>query len=311
MSINMRINQKFLQKKIKNLKKKCFLDIPTNNAVLLIGYPRSGTTWLSNIINFDNRYRYIFEPLREEVLLSENIGNFGYIRNHESNPEKKKFMDSLIKGRFKNSHCDRLGHRRIFSKRLIKFINANMLIGWLNKNFPYVPKVFIIRNPFAVICSKIRTITNHDWRWPTPSIDKYDQENLIEDYLKDYYPKLLNLESLFEKSFASWCIENYIAMKQGYGSDVLCVYYEHVLTDIESQVERIMKYLGIEKDNRIFEAVKIPSETAIDIKKPLVRWKELLTKEEIEKGMQLIKLFGMEKIYTDKVMPHANDWVAL
>jgi hypothetical protein len=91
----------------------------------------------------------------------------------------------------------------------------------------------------------------------------------------------------------------------------LCVYYEHVLTDIESQVERIMKYLGIEKDNRIFEAVKIPSETAIDIKKPLVRWKELLTKEEIEKGMQLLKLFGMEKIYTDKVMPHANDWVAL
>jgi hypothetical protein len=36
------------------------------NTIFLAGTGRSGTTWLSNIINYKNEYRYMFEPFQSK-----------------------------------------------------------------------------------------------------------------------------------------------------------------------------------------------------------------------------------------------------
>src|SRR5438128_2407940 len=60
-----------------------FIDLSRDfrRSVYLAGDGRSGTTWVSEIINCDNRYRYMFEPFHPSfVPLAKHFRFFQYLR---------------------------------------------------------------------------------------------------------------------------------------------------------------------------------------------------------------------------------------
>jgi len=118
------------------------------NTIFLAGSGRSGTTWIAELMNFDNSYRFIFEPLHiNRVPLAKPFGWRRYLRPDDDNPELLDSMKTILGGRFRNSWTDHFNRCWIPKKRLVKEIRANLLLGWLHKHFPQVRIVLLLRHP--------------------------------------------------------------------------------------------------------------------------------------------------------------------
>ena len=162
-----------------------------NNAPIIIaGSGRSGTTWVLDAIANANNLRTIFEPLHPiGVPVAKPFAN-RYVRDDANEPELKFFMDKVFSGVFKSLWANyrvrpdrlhltyhqsgslrhKLGflkhnykklaihycryHKVKFSNLIVKFTRANLMLGWLSKN--YSAKILlIVRHPGAVVHSKI------------------------------------------------------------------------------------------------------------------------------------------------------------
>ena len=78
-----------------------------NNVVFLAGSARSGTTWLSNLINFKNDYRYIFEPFwGEKVQMCRAFGTRQYLRSGTDDERYLGPARAIISGRVRNKWAD-------------------------------------------------------------------------------------------------------------------------------------------------------------------------------------------------------------
>ena len=76
----------FLERTKNKVSRSFFVDLSTDyrDTILLAGSGRSGTTWVSDIMNYDNEYRYIFEPFHpRKVDFSKEFGHRKYMH-----PEK-------------------------------------------------------------------------------------------------------------------------------------------------------------------------------------------------------------------------------
>ena len=61
------------------------------SSVLLAGTGRSGTTWVSEIINHRNEYRYVFEPFNHQKLrIAQPFGPKRYLRPDDAGEEEEK-----------------------------------------------------------------------------------------------------------------------------------------------------------------------------------------------------------------------------
>ena len=107
------------------------------NAVFLAGIGRSGTTWLSNIINYNNDYRYIFEPFyKKKVGICKNFDSKQYIRESSNDKKNLEPVKLILSSKVKSKWSDRFNERIFTNKRLIKSIRANLFLKWLHLNFP-------------------------------------------------------------------------------------------------------------------------------------------------------------------------------
>ena len=285
------------------------------NTIFLAGVARSGTTWLSNIINYNNSYRYIFEPFYEKkVGICKNFSPKQYIKENSSNESFLEPTKVILSGQVRSKWSDRFNERIFTSKRLIKSIRANLFLKWLHLNFPNLPIVLILRHPCAVAASKIKL----NWQ---RSLDKYlKQENLMEDFLNPFYKEMERAEELyqssndsFENHIFSWCIENYVPLKQFKPDEIYIIFYENICKNPEAEVKKLFIYLKQKYDERVLSTSKRVSklsrnDSAIVTGKSLIdSWRQHLTDKQVDKACEIISLFGLEKIYSQDSFPHANN----
>ncbi|HXW76159.1 MAG TPA: hypothetical protein VEJ20_01985, partial [Candidatus Eremiobacteraceae bacterium] len=101
------------------------------NTVVLAGSGRGGTTWIAEIINYDNEYRFIFEPFAaHKVPLAKEFRNRQYLRPDDPAPAFFKPARLLLSGAFRNSWTDFYNHRVRSSRRLVKDIRINLFLSW-------------------------------------------------------------------------------------------------------------------------------------------------------------------------------------
>lgn len=284
----------------------------TYQKIWVVGTPRSGTTWLSNLINYSDKISYMFEPIHEYIL-KENAEYFVniYLRSEENSESFTELFNKIF------SH--NLYHQRMFSNKLkfkyegilVKDINANLAVKWVKNNFPDIKIIFLMRHPFAVTNSQI--LLSH-WKWTDDPQYFFNQQKLNKDYLANLPDKLRNVKTEFEKKILIWCISNYVPLMQLEKNDCLFVFYENLSINPKEELKKIFSFLNInvpEHDkNKLFQKIKIPSpvshnDSAIVNNKDLVNsWKHRLSSEEIKKGLEILKEFSLDKIYNKENMPN-------
>lgn len=275
-------------------------------AVILSGEARSGTTWLGERLCAGYPFRTMFEPLHPKyVQEAASFWKVPFLPADINAPLHKSFMDSVLTGRFCDHWIDKYNFQTQDKYRLVKFIRANVLLPWLQANYPRTPIIMLIRHPIAVAVSK----TRHGWGGP--ALDR-----LLE--CKPLYTALPELNSitppqeLFAKNILSWCIGQAIPLRMldFTKKNVKLAHYEHVVSSPEIELSKLLpllpKNFDLEaalKGNNNPSATNARWSPTQNFEASLGNWRQFVSEKQIELTLELLQLFGLDGLYNDSVMP--------
>ncbi len=296
------------------LKANCVLN-RYREIIWLLGDGRSGTTWVCNLINYDKRYREMFEPFHPEFVDDiKFMKPHQYIRPYELDERIRRFSKKVFSGRFTHERVDAANHSLLYKGIVIKDIFANLLSYAVWLQFPKVKPVLLLRNPFAVALSKLK---KSSWFWVTDPLDLLNQKDLYDDYLfrfEDLIRKVSVKGEYILNQILIWSVINYIPLRQfGIGSLHVC-FYEKIFTDPQKEMKRIFSFVkgvsDIDVDEVKFtEVVNRPSRvsgkesTLLAGTSPITSWKDEIPPHIIDEGLDILQHFGFEDLYDEDSMP--------
>ncbi|WP_231934441.1 sulfotransferase [Botrimarina colliarenosi] len=213
-----------------------------------MGKGRSGTTWLSEIINYRRDHRYLFEPFTHsrrfsETPLCRGFGdNRGYTRPESSDADRYDVASAILGGRSKDSVPDAYNRGLLYNRRIIKDISCLLYLPWLLRWFPEHKWVLLVRNPLATAASQAK----YQWRYAS-SADYQDDHELVADHLHPFMPLIAEIDAApsFDRAVLSWAIAYRVLVDSGVLTNPRChvVHYEELLTDT-GVLDELFRFLG-------------------------------------------------------------------
>ncbi len=273
------------------------------SSVFLAGSGRSGTTWVSDIINCGGDYRFIFEPFHPgEVEIFANFASKQYLRPGDRREEYLRPVREVLTGGLRSSWTDRFHRAFLARRRLIKDIRANLLLGWMRANFPGMPIILLLRHPCAVVASRLAL------GWKDNLSETMSQEDLVEDLLRPFETEIRAARDAFERHLFLWCIDNYVPLAQFAPGEIHLAFYEHFVADPEGETARLFAFLGEARDERVHRALARPSplarrDAAAPGERSLDAWRRSVTDTRLRRAVEILGLFGLDRVYGEGAMP--------
>jgi len=209
-------------------------------------------------------------------------------------------IHKILTGKLRTWWTDSSNKKIVVTKRLIKDIRINLMLEWINKRYPEIPIVFLIRNPFAVVESWNRA----KWSYLKPKKRILEQKNLLEPLLpKNVFYNYEMASSPLENHFYNWSINYYLPLKTFRNNEIFITYYENYLKDPLDEVKNLFSYLNKSFDGKALDTLKEFSRTTrtdSPLKKSediLMAWKKKYTEEEMNKCMKILSQFGLDTLY--------------
>ena len=202
--------------------------IQIKDTILLVGSPRSGTTWLMEIFESIPEYTNLFEPFNP--IFFPEISRFGfshkpYVPVNASWPDCENYLKRVFTGRIYTLlpqyklNLETIMHRLTNKKLVVKAINLNRLLPWIVNKFQIRNSYFIIRHPCAVIASQLKTgFCGYHSIYPPyinmfPTKDQIIQEANNIDFLdKKILAKLNKIKTIEEILAAAWCLDSIVPL---------------------------------------------------------------------------------------------------
>lgn len=271
------------------------------NSVLLSSLGRSGSTLVSDIINFNNDYRVVFEPFKHDIVkparpfvyptfIPPDIKNYGH----------SKAVDLILKGNIRGAWVDKDNRKVVASKRLIKDIRTNLMLGWISNNYPELPIILLVRNPFATIESWMRA------KWP----HEIPKKRILEqaDLLSPFLPQgVLEIYATSDAPLANhlfnWCINYYIPLMNARKNHIHVTVYENYITNPENEIKKLFNYLNTPFNDKVLNVCHQLSRTTRSdspLKSGnniLTAWRKKFTETEMSEGIKILSMFGFDALY--------------
>ena len=310
-----------------------------NRPILIFGSGRSGTTWILDALAEANNLRTIFEPLNPIAVPTARPFANRYVRDDGYEPELRNFMDRVLTGSLRSlwanyrvlpdrlrpwsalavfrrtkhnpykmllgQYMGLLSHYRRYKKTnvdgiIIKFIRANLMIGWFARNYD-AKIVFVVRHPAAVIASRLRLIESspvHNWNFDKELKQYREAEYLREDYQYRYDDLLHRPLSPVSALTTIWCIENILpiinAQKAG---QCLVVFYEDLIDNPKGQWEHIVQSLDLNVVPAEELQVKPSQQTSMNMQEgvfdviQLTKWTKYLGRKQVDEIDKILNTF--------------------
>ncbi|HEX6710622.1 MAG TPA: sulfotransferase [Rubrobacter sp.] len=270
------------------------------SSVFLAGSGRSGTTWLSEIINHRGTYRYVFEPFNPG-----KVSSFGHFRSKQYlRPEdrREEFLEParrVLTGELRDPWTDRFNGRFVARRRLIKDIRANLLLGWMRANFPGMPIILLLRHPCAVVASRLAL------GWRDNLSETMEQGDLVEDFLLPVEAEIRAARDDFERHLFLWCIDNYVPLRQFGPGEIHLSFYENLLVNPEAELRSLFAFLGEDFDSRVYGKLERPSPLSRkNTTDPSVDgWRNHTSPRRLGRTIEILTLFGLDRLYGEGAMP--------
>lgn len=281
------------------------------NTVLLGGSGRSGTTWLSEVINFDHHYRYLFEPFHPGYVPEWSaFPERRYLRPTDRQADGIETVERILSGRIRNRWVDAYNLRLIGRSRLLKDVRANLFMKWISVQFPQVPLVFTLRHPCAVVLSQERGQTLRG-SWAPDLESLLAQPDLVEDHLEPFVTHIREACTmpLWDQLVFRWCIENYVPLRQFEDGGVHWVFYERACLEPETQLRALFAAIGRPWDDRVLRLVSRPSqmsapEASIAVGSGLIDgWQRKVDAARVDRTLEILGLFGLDRFYGPEAEP--------
>lgn len=144
--------------------------------------------------------------------------------------------------------------------------------------------------------------------------DFLKQKELVEDYLHPFIDVINGVgEDYIERQVMIWSIIHYVPFLQFDNEDLYVLFYENLITNPESEVRSLLAYINplfSENDvQKIIRKMEIPSRvsgpesTIVKGNSPIDSWQKEISEIQMQKGNQILKSFGLDKIYGESTQP--------
>lgn len=301
--------------------------IDIKNTILLAGTPRSGTTWLMEILRTLPGYVSLFEPVNPIFFPESYKAGFKarkYLSADAKWPEGKEYLEKAFTGKtytrvpLYQLNPEMFMNRFFGNKLIVKAIGLNRVLPWIAKNIELRTIFFIIRHPCAVVSSQLKTgycgyhLESEPYSDIFPKIENVLEEAAeipnLDDTILDKLKKIKTKEEILS---TIWCLDNYVPLycKKPYPWNFII--YEKMILEGENAVEELFYKIG-EKTipKSAIEKLNIPSMLAPrdelkivkDSNKQLSKWKKTLNQQQIENILSVVKDFGLD-FYSEEIEP--------
>lgn len=288
-----------------------------SDVIWLVGDGRSGTTWVSSIINSQSKARELFEPYHFEVLGTNQFAPYKYSTPATLSSELETIYDRIFSGKLLHRRAD-FGNLNIFYKGMVvKDIFISPSVFAIVSKYPNVKPVLLIRNPFAVVLSKHNKENAY---WPTDLSVYINEPNLMKrlgPQIELYLANAQERQNFIEIQFIHWAMGNRILLQDFCQKTLHIIFYEDMKTEPSSELVKLKKFLGkrfsfvptyvnnktYSRPSRVVtNSQRVEHEYSIDY------WKGLFKKEDFELGLEVLTLFEMDKLYTADGMPNRHEF---
>lgn len=301
--------------------------IEIQDTILIAGTPRSGTTWLMEILGTIKGYTYLFEPLQPAWFPeSRKIGfdSRTYIPYETDWAEGEDYLKKVFSGRIVSNlplygSKPKMAIRRLFGDKLIiKAVRMNRLLPWIAERFQIHSIVYIIRHPCAVVASQLKTkfygynSGSPPYRSIFPTRDMVLNDAYKIDILdSERVERIKKIKTQEEILAAIWCLDNLIPLSSPKKHLLTTVIYEKLIRYGEAEINRLFSEIEEDIPESAYKNLKIPSiltmrdeiKTVKNVDKQLSKWKSYLSKIQIEKILNIVSDFGLD-FYTEKAEPN-------
>jgi Sulfotransferase domain len=306
--------RKSLSKPLRKLRSNLYLDMHRDArhcSAFISGAGRSGTTWLAEIIASQIYGRIIFEPFYLKVMKAAGLDPLGYISRSAQNEPLLAYCRDVLSGRIRHEWTDRQVKHTFPRYRVVKEVRSNFFLRWFAENFPSVPILFIIRHPCAVVLSRMQFSRIEDGWDPDVDIDFYlSQRELVADFLSDKLEIIEKAQTAEERHAVYWCINNLVPLKQFHGDELNIVFYENLCVHPNIELHKIFQRINHQYDDLQFSryverpaSTVLPSSAILTGEDKMTRWRTVLSPEQIQKVLSIVRAFGLDHLYGDSVVP--------
>ena len=288
-----------------------------SDAVVILGFPRSGTTFLVEAVSALLPARTMFEPLHHSVAPARRFlhphwfvndttrlqKGFPYRRPHEVDPLLSDFFQRILTGAINQSRLSRYRSLSSFRTKniVVKETRGTLLASWLANTFQ-VRIILLIRNPIAVVESVQRQRFGW-WLQDASFLSLFtDQEELVEDWLTPFLPFLNSqIETGAERIAAGWSIANMVPLiqaREGIFSPLI-IRYDDLVLEPEATFRDICEFLGVDYRWDLVESMlKRPSTSTqktrrdISARERVFGWQNRVSEEVADSVKRVVATFG-------------------
>jgi hypothetical protein len=232
------------------------------------------------------------------------------LRPGNDDPQYLNPAREIISGRLHHPRVDRSNARFVCSRRIIKETRANLFLPWLQRRFPRLPLILVMRHPFAVAASRLAL------GWQTRLDAFLAQRDLVDDHLQPYLDIIRSASTPFEEHVANWCIDNYVPLKTLDRTNVHVAFYESLCANPNLALPALVAAARRPSSDSTHRALSTPSSTvrpdsAINTGEDAVfAWKKRVDPDAARSAMRFVRAFGLDRIYTEDPLPHTTDPIA-
>ncbi|WP_204346105.1 sulfotransferase domain-containing protein [Psychroserpens algicola] len=211
-----------------------------NKHIIIVGTARSGTSWLSETMASQHRYRMLFEPEHETQTLKGHLLCDKWITSQTVSKDVHSYLTQIFSNRVDSDWIAQNSNRKfkrhlwpfIPKKFIIKFVRANLMAQYMNESYG-IPVIHLLRNPYDVIRSQQKV--KFPWLYDLSHFVK--QEALLKLIKHHFGFDISTYETLSDIEILAlrWCIENVLPLDifESYTSHVKVVTYETLVSDIK------------------------------------------------------------------------------
>lgn len=263
-----------------------------SRTILLTGSPRSGTTWVANLLQTIPGSSILFEPFQLDHVPQAREAQCTwrtYVHPEDDWTAGDDFVARVLDGRVLNRWTTQEIRRpKPTTTWIVKAVRANRLLPWICSRFEIRPPVLLLRHPCAVVASQLE----RGWTEAPPDPGTADHRLLAA--FPDLEAVLARVRTPEEALAATWALDALVPLRHPGPWQVVC--FEHLVTRGEAGLRPLLDRWGVPAPAGLAERLGEWSRTAAsrDRSRVVAGWRDQLEPDQVRRILETVWALGVD-----------------
>lgn len=282
------------------------------DAILLSCDPRSGSTWLSEMLCAARPSAVIWEPFHLDKAPRVRELGFSwrqYIPPEADWPEAEEVVRGILSGAYINQWTGWASPVSDFiraERLLVKCCRANGFLPWMLRRVKFRKKpIHFLRHPFAIAASQMKM-----GNFSTSGMDEVLSQGKYTECFSESARFIRSLTSDEERIVAMWCLIHKPALNDPFTQkNAIRMHYETLKIDPEKELVRLFSAWGEELPEAVLAQVRKASRMTVDgsllddSAAQVGKWRQAFSDKQISRLTRVMDEFSITT-YGESSFPH-------